>query len=711
MAICVKRVSALVLAAAAGTAMGGGSSENVLLVVNPASHDAMAAANYYKASRGVPDANVLYIDPAAVDYAAFTGVTLDAFFGTLAGRSIEGHIDYVLVMPGTAYAINAPDLVSDICVVPMTKFSTASCFTMAFIADEVLSGTLAQSEPNRYSAGPTNPAAFHSSLAYLTGQPSEDANARRYFIGAMLGYTGENGNTLAEIYDLVDRSVGADGSRPTGTFYFMNNTQSAARNVRAPTYPAALGKLADAGAVGEIIDGTLPTGRHDALGIMSGFASKDVAGANMTLIPGAFCDHLTSFAATFDTSSQTKVAEWIVKGASGSVGTIQEPCNITGKFPKANQHATYAKGFSLGEMALRGLRNVPFQGLIYGDPLTRPWAYIPAVSVPDAPGGPVSGVLAINPVATTSDPNGGIGTLEMYVDGVLVDTNGAGGGLSIDTSGLDEGFHELRVRAIDDTVAESVGNWIGSVEVNNSAHDASASVGAATGDLGTVFSFSIDGSGGATAGARVWSSGRVVGAADALPVSVGVHGRMLGVGVSDVRVEVLFDDGTSVWAAPISLNVDDVDPGSDGSTPIAYGYERTISTDHAWVIELPGTFGDGLETASWDVVSGPSQSMMYAGTGPYRVIVPNSEASGTDTLSFSITTGSGTSSVATITLDYGPADCVADVNGDGVLDFFDVQAFLTLFSLEDPSTDLNEDGLFDFFDVQVYLGAYSAGCP
>jgi hypothetical protein len=711
MALCVKRVSALVLAAAAGTAMGGGSSENVLLVVNPASHDAMAAANYYKASRGVPDANVLYIDPAAVDYAAFTGVTLDAFFGTLAGRSIEGHIDYVLVMPGTAYAINAPDLVSDICVVPMTKFSTASCFTMAFIADEVLSGTLAQSEPNRYSAGPTNPAAFHSSLAYLTGQPSEDANARRYFIGAMLGYTGENGNTLAEIYDLVDRSVGADGSRPTGTFYFMNNTQSAARNVRAPTYPAALGKLADAGAVGEIIDGTLPTGRHDALGIMSGFASKDVAGANMTLMPGAFCDHLTSFAATFDTSSQTKVAEWIVKGASGSVGTIQEPCNITGKFPKANQHATYAKGFSLGEMALRGLRNVPFQGLIYADPLTRPWAYIPEVSVPDAPAGPVSGTIVLTPVATTTSPGGAIGTLELFVDGVLIDTVSAGGAFSLDTIGLDEGVHDLRVRAIDDTVVESVGRWIGSLVVDNSAHDAAVSAGGAMGDLGTVFSFSIDGSGGATAGARVWSSGRVVGAADALPASVGVHGRMLGVGVSDVRVEVLFDDGTSVWAAPISLNVDDVDPGSDGSTPIAYGYERTISTDHAWVIELPGTFGDGLETASWDVVSGPSQSMMYAGTGPYRVIVPNSDASGMDTLSFSITTGSGTSSVATITLDYGPADCVADVNGDGVLDFFDVQAFLTLFSLEDPSTDLNEDGLFDFFDVQVYLGAYSAGCP
>ncbi len=713
MGLCVKRVSGLVLAAVAGSAMAGGSSENVLLVVNPASHDAMAAANYYKASRGVPDANVLYIDPAAVDYAAFTEVTLDAFFGTLVGRSIEGHIDYVLVMPGTAYAIDAPDLVSDICPSPMTKFSTASCFTMAFIADEVLGGTLAQSEPNRYSAGPTNPAAFYSSLAYLMGQPSEDADARRYFIGAMLGYTGANGNTLSEIYDLVDRSVAADGSRPDGTFYFMNNTQGAARNVRAPTYPAAVGKLAEAGAVGEIINGTLPTGRHDALGIMSGFASKNVAGANMTLMPGAFCDHLTSFAATFDTSSQTKVSEWIVKGASGSVGTIQEPCNITGKFPKANQHATYFKGFTLGEMAFRGLKNVPFQGLIYGDPLTRPWAYIPEVSVPDAPAGPVSGTVVLTPVATTTSPGGAIETLELFVDGVLVDTAAAGGAFALDTAGLDEGFHEIRVRAIDDTVVESVGNWIGTLEVNNSAHEAAGSVQTVVGDLGTVFDFTIDGSGAATAGARVWSSGRVVAAAGALPASVGVHGRMLGVGVSDVRIEVLFDDGTSAWAAPVSVNVDDVDPGSDGSVPVAYGYGRTISTDHAWVIELPGSFSEGLGSASWDVVSGPSQAMMYAGDGPYRVIVPNADATGVDTISFSITTASGTSSVATITLDYGAEACVADfAEPFGVLDFFDVQAFLTLFSQMDPAADLAPPmGVFDFFDVQVYLGAYSAGCP
>ncbi len=55
--------------------------------------------------------------------------------------------------------------------------------------------------------------------------------------------------------------------------------------------------------------------------------------------------------------------------------------------------------------------------------------------------------------------------------------------------------------------------------------------------------------------------------------------------------------------------------------------------------------------------------------------------------------------------------CLADRNGDGVLDFFDVQNFLAAFSAQNPSADMNNDGLFDFFDVQFYLNIFSQGCP
>ncbi len=55
--------------------------------------------------------------------------------------------------------------------------------------------------------------------------------------------------------------------------------------------------------------------------------------------------------------------------------------------------------------------------------------------------------------------------------------------------------------------------------------------------------------------------------------------------------------------------------------------------------------------------------------------------------------------------------CPADLQCDGVLDFFDVQLYLQWFAAQDPRADMNQDGVLDFFDVQIYLGLFSAGCP
>ena len=55
--------------------------------------------------------------------------------------------------------------------------------------------------------------------------------------------------------------------------------------------------------------------------------------------------------------------------------------------------------------------------------------------------------------------------------------------------------------------------------------------------------------------------------------------------------------------------------------------------------------------------------------------------------------------------------CVADLTGDGVLDFFDVQRFLSLFADGNLGADFAHDGVLDFFDVLAYLGLFADGCP
>ena len=54
--------------------------------------------------------------------------------------------------------------------------------------------------------------------------------------------------------------------------------------------------------------------------------------------------------------------------------------------------------------------------------------------------------------------------------------------------------------------------------------------------------------------------------------------------------------------------------------------------------------------------------------------------------------------------------CQADLNGDGITDFFDVLAFLNAFTSEALYGDYNEDGANDFFDVLAFLNDFALGC-
>jgi hypothetical protein len=66
---------------------------------------------------------------------------------------------------------------------------------------------------------------------------------------------------------------------------------------------------------------------------------------------------------------------------------------------------------------------------------------------------------------------------------------------------------------------------------------------------------------------------------------------------------------------------------------------------------------------------------------------------------------------------HSPADynvinnCPADINDDGMLNFFDVSAFLSAFSAQEPAADFTGDGMFNFFDVSSFLSQFSSGCP
>lgn len=651
----------LLLALLTPCALAGGSGENALLIVDPSSPDALHAANHYKHARQIPDVNVLYMEPGAASYADFVAHNQTALLGELESRGIADHIDYIVVMPGTNFFVPAAGLAGDGCA-PVNRFGIAGAYTTTFVASEVLGG-VSSGMPNRFYSTSNTPLAFDSETSYLGGQPSTAANARRYFLSAMLGYTGERGNTIEEILDLVDRSVAADGTFPTGTTYYMHTTDFARSSPRDGAYPGLANAIVALGGAAQVLFADLPLGQHDALGIMTGLANPDIDNADLSLLPGSFADHLTSFAGKFDTASQTKMSRWISKGASGTSGTVEEPCNYSGKFPHARLHLFHFAGLSLGEAWMRSMAWTPFQNLLYGDPLTRPFAAAPMVDLPDAPAGPVTGDLLLHPVAVATATGAQVDGLEVLVDGVLTRRLEPGQAFPLFVSEYSDGWHELRVLAHDDSAVRSVGRWIGGFVVDSGGRAASVTPSTVVGDRATAFDFGLAAQGAGLVELRLVQSGRVLAAASSSPASLRLYGENLGAGTSRVQAEALFADGELVRSAPLELDVAATGAGASGAAPVAFDFQRDVLVGGLRVLELPASFDDPSDSATFAVTVPSGQTVVLGGFKAFRWLDVPSGATGTDSLTYNVTTPSGTSADATISLRYvQPGACPAPTN-------------------------------------------------
>ena len=130
----------------------------------------------------------------------------------------------------------------------------------------------------------------------------------------------------------------------------------------------------------EVVAGPLPQGRRDVAGLTMGAADFDWAKSGNTILPGAICENLTSLGAVFTPSAgQTPLSAFVRAGAAGSSGTVIEPYALQAKFPHPAIHVHYARGATLAEAFYQAVQS-PYQLLVVGDPLCRPWATIPQVT-------------------------------------------------------------------------------------------------------------------------------------------------------------------------------------------------------------------------------------------------------------------------------------------------------------------------------------------
>jgi hypothetical protein len=189
----------------------------------------------------------------------------------------------------------------------------------------------------------------------------------------------------------------------------------------------------------------LPQGKSDVAGAVVGIATYDWSKSGSTILPGAFCDHLTSCAGVMTGGGQTLLSEWIKAGAAASSGTVTEPYALQAKFPTAFLHVYYAAGCSLAEAFYQSVSG-PYQQLLVGDPLCAPWAKRVTVKVPAMKAGAVLRTrTALRPTCAGVSP---VKRYELYIDGRLVTSSPPGRRLVLDPRSLTPGPHEARVVAV-----------------------------------------------------------------------------------------------------------------------------------------------------------------------------------------------------------------------------------------------------------------------
>ncbi|MFT7680420.1 MAG: hypothetical protein ACI8QC_004426 [Planctomycetota bacterium] len=647
-------LAACLLSSAPLSAQSG--PETLVLLVDPTSAESMHFANVYAEAHSIPDALRMYMPPGAANLAAQYGINVEAFLGRMRQSGIDLQVDGVLAMPGSTYFVPASGYISDQCAA-VNRFAVTAAYTLANQREDVLAGLNSGADNEFFNANWVG-RAFDAQEDYRFGTSSNAPAAERYFLGGLLGWTGMGGNTQQETLDMITRSVAAYGTHPVGTVYYMQTTDIARSGPRHDVYPTAVSRMLNAGGLAEHLFADLPLGKHDVMGVMTGRAALDIVAADMTFLPGSFADHLTSYAGAFWTSSQTKMSRWIAKGASGTAGAVEEPCNYSGKFNRANMHVIYRKGVSLGEAWFRSLGFKPFQNLFMGDPLTRPYALPPTLDVPNAPMGPVSGMVTLTPVAAPTSGATAIARLELLIDGRLVQSIADGGSFLIDTDQLAQGPHALRVLAVDDTPGSHTGRWYGILEVASGALGLSLSLNANAGDQASLFQSTYVLSGGSVEEVVLVSGGRVLASATGAGGILDTYGANLGAGPVQVHLEGRIGGIAVVRSANAAIQVDTASGTPTQASPIAHDSTRRVRTDAACLIDLPASFDVDPATASFQVLAAPTQgTLLTPANASWQVFMPNAGASGGDTLVFQVTTAAGTSSSASVVLLYDDPPC------------------------------------------------------
>lgn len=547
--------------------MAGGGPETTLVVVNARSPASLRVANHYAKLRGIPATHLCPIDGVpnllVIDADTFRERIWAPIERYLEEHELTDEIDVIAYSVDFPYAVNYQRDYDAAKLPKMAKPPQGSLTGMTYLIHHVKekSTEVIDLNTNQYfretTQGDLPSHGFRSRYGWVHGDAEPEAvveGGTRYYLSTMLGFTGMQGNTVPEVLACLDRAAACDGTQPDGTVYLMAN-----KNVRATTrmnqFDQVIAALEKRGRKAVVLtqgedgqDGKVPIGKKDVIGCMAGIAGFKWPADKSVMLPGCIAEHLTSFGARFDGSGQTKISEFLRHGATGSSGAVTEPYALWPKFPRARMHVYYADGCSLAESFYQSVYG-PYQLLIIGDPLARPYAHFAEVALIDMPKGSWSGTVGLNLDIDLPDGKD-VKTVEIWIDGQRIFEGAVQPPLDVDTTKFPDGEHELRVVVVEDSAVETRSSTVQRIRIKNgSAHVTikGPKKGAAYGDGAKL-------SGKASkaqevlvlAGTRVVATAKRTGSTWKAEVDT----KLLGVGTIPLQARATFKDGT-VALSPI----------------------------------------------------------------------------------------------------------------------------------------------------------------
>ena len=314
--------------------MSGLQPQQLGLLINDNDSDSVVIGEYYRARRQIPSENVVHLNISTTER-----LTIPQFM------LLKDQVDRTLPKTVQALAIawTIPYRVG--------CNSITSAFALGYMDNACKAG----------KCGFGNASHYYNSTSTA---PFTDFNMRPAMM--LAAYTVDQAKAL------IDRGIAADGTHPNGSAYIMNTTDPV-RSLRAQIFPRAnLGYHLSPYVNAQIKSANWINGTTDALFYFQGVAKVLHIDTNK-FPPGAVADHLTSSGGVLVNSSQMSALDFIVGGATGTFGTVTEPCAFAQKFPDPSiMISFYTKGQTLIEAYWKSLLQT-FQGAFVGEPLSNPW--------------------------------------------------------------------------------------------------------------------------------------------------------------------------------------------------------------------------------------------------------------------------------------------------------------------------------------------------